>query len=230
MAAAWHRSGGPSASPTPTCSAPSSAATSTPSWPRATTSSTSSSSGAAGSPSTALIPALVNVHHLVWIDLGEPKPKTWREALEHRLQFAAERTLVRRLKHFRACSPRLVGPMKGVNPCGRHHRRPRRHRRLALRLHPRRPPLPDADDQPGRQHGLVSRLLGGRPAPDEALARDQAAGPRGEAPDHRLVGPLGPGGVPGDARRRGSSRTSPTSAPTSRGRPSWSTPRAGAAG
>ena len=60
--------------------------------------------------------ALVNVHHLVWIDLEESRPKTRREAVERRLSDHAERTLIRRLKHFRACSPRLVGPMKGINP------------------------------------------------------------------------------------------------------------------
>jgi glycosyltransferase involved in cell wall biosynthesis len=60
--------------------------------------------------------ALVNVHHLVWIDLEESRPKTRRDALDRRLSDHAERTLIRRLKHFRACSPRLVGPMKGVNP------------------------------------------------------------------------------------------------------------------
>ena len=60
--------------------------------------------------------ALVNVHHLVSIDLGELKPNGWRQALEHRLMFGAERTLVGRLKHFRSCSPRLVGTMKGFNP------------------------------------------------------------------------------------------------------------------
>lgn len=60
--------------------------------------------------------ALINVHHLVWIDLEETRPKTLREVRDKRLQVAAERRLVRGLKHFRACSPRLVGPMKGVNP------------------------------------------------------------------------------------------------------------------
>jgi len=60
--------------------------------------------------------ALVNVHHLVWIDLGESTPKTWREALDRRLSDHAERTLIRRLEHFRACSPRLVEPMREVNP------------------------------------------------------------------------------------------------------------------
>jgi polysaccharide biosynthesis protein PslH len=60
--------------------------------------------------------ALVNVHHLVWIDLEESTPKTLREARDKRLQVAVERRLIRRLKHFRACSPRLVGPIQGVNP------------------------------------------------------------------------------------------------------------------
>jgi glycosyltransferase involved in cell wall biosynthesis len=60
--------------------------------------------------------ALVNVHHLVWIDLEYKKPPTFRNRIEWWLMFRAERTLVRRLKHFRACSPRLVPAMHGVNP------------------------------------------------------------------------------------------------------------------
>jgi glycosyltransferase involved in cell wall biosynthesis len=60
--------------------------------------------------------ALVNVHHLVWIDLEESQPKSPREAMERWLMFRAERTLVRRLRHVRACSPRLVDPMRRINP------------------------------------------------------------------------------------------------------------------
>jgi glycosyltransferase involved in cell wall biosynthesis len=63
--------------------------------------------------------ALVNVHHLVWIDLEHVRPATWRRRFDRWLMLRAERTLVRRLRHFRACSPRLVPEMLAVNPDAR---------------------------------------------------------------------------------------------------------------
>jgi hypothetical protein len=60
--------------------------------------------------------ALVNVHHLVWIDLEHVRPATIRERFHRWLMLRAERILVRRLKHFRACSPRLVPEILRVNP------------------------------------------------------------------------------------------------------------------
>jgi len=60
--------------------------------------------------------ALVNVHHLVWIDLEHIRPPTLRGRFERWLMFRAERMLVRRLRHFRACSPRLVPEILRVNP------------------------------------------------------------------------------------------------------------------
>src|SRR5262249_51915328 len=42
---------------------------------------------------------LVNVHHLVWIDLAEVRPATWRGRLERGLVRATERRLVRRAVH-----------------------------------------------------------------------------------------------------------------------------------
>jgi glycosyltransferase involved in cell wall biosynthesis len=67
--------------------------------------------------------SLVNVHHLVWIDLGGlddpgavPHAVKLRERLQNQLMFWAERRLVRSHRHFRSCSPRLVDPMKRVNP------------------------------------------------------------------------------------------------------------------
>jgi polysaccharide biosynthesis protein PslH len=59
---------------------------------------------------------LVNVHHLVWIDLEHVRPPTLRGRFDRWLMFRAERTLVRRLRHFRACSPRLVPEILGANP------------------------------------------------------------------------------------------------------------------
>jgi glycosyltransferase involved in cell wall biosynthesis len=59
---------------------------------------------------------LVNVHHLVWIDLEYVRPLTLRGRLDRWLMLRAERTLVRRLRHFRACSPRLVPEMLRENP------------------------------------------------------------------------------------------------------------------
>jgi polysaccharide biosynthesis protein PslH len=67
--------------------------------------------------------SLVNVHHLVWIDLGglnEPgavkQAVTLRQRLHNEFMFWAERRLVRALRYFRSCSPRLVEPMRKVNP------------------------------------------------------------------------------------------------------------------
>ncbi len=60
--------------------------------------------------------ALVNVHHLVWIDLERIRPTTLRGRFDRWRMLATERTLVRKLRHFRACSPRLVPEMLRVNP------------------------------------------------------------------------------------------------------------------
>ena len=59
---------------------------------------------------------LVNVHHLVWIDLEHLRPRSLRERFDRWMMFRAERMLVRRLRHFRSCSPRLVPEMMRVNP------------------------------------------------------------------------------------------------------------------
>jgi len=60
--------------------------------------------------------ALLNVHHLVWIDLEESAPKTFRERTERWLEFGAERTLLRAFRFVRSCSPRLVDPIAKTNP------------------------------------------------------------------------------------------------------------------
>lgn len=63
--------------------------------------------------------AVVNVHHLVWIDQQFARPSGWKNRLTQSLMFRAERTLVRKLTHFRSCSPRLVPEMLRVNPSAR---------------------------------------------------------------------------------------------------------------
>lgn len=60
--------------------------------------------------------ALVNVHHLTWIDLAELRPTRLRTWLDYRLMWATERRLLRRLRYVRSCSPRLVQEMRKVNP------------------------------------------------------------------------------------------------------------------
>ena len=60
--------------------------------------------------------ALVNVHHLVWIDLEHHAREASRSSVDRQLMFWAERRLVRRLRHFRSCSPRLVPEILRVNP------------------------------------------------------------------------------------------------------------------
>jgi glycosyltransferase involved in cell wall biosynthesis len=60
--------------------------------------------------------ALVNVHHLVGIDLEFVRPDRWIDAWRQRRMVATERHLVRRLKHFRTSSPRLISRMTKFNP------------------------------------------------------------------------------------------------------------------
>jgi glycosyltransferase involved in cell wall biosynthesis len=60
--------------------------------------------------------AVVNVHHLVWIDLEHACPPTLLGRLHRWLMFRAERILVRRFQYFRACSPRLVPEILRENP------------------------------------------------------------------------------------------------------------------
>lgn len=60
--------------------------------------------------------ALVNVHHLVWIDWEHLQPNSLQGKFEKFLMLSTERRLVKSLKHFRSCSPRLVSEMQSVNP------------------------------------------------------------------------------------------------------------------
>jgi glycosyltransferase involved in cell wall biosynthesis len=60
--------------------------------------------------------ALINVHHLVWIDLSESAPASFRERVERALMFRAERTLLRAFPHIRSSTPRLERPIREVNP------------------------------------------------------------------------------------------------------------------
>jgi glycosyltransferase involved in cell wall biosynthesis len=60
--------------------------------------------------------ALVNVHHLVWIDLEQTQPRNWRSRFDRWLMLHTERWLVRRYRYFRACSPRLVPEIQRENP------------------------------------------------------------------------------------------------------------------
>ena len=64
--------------------------------------------------------AVVNVHHLIMIDQEFLTPKTLRQRMERYLVFKAEKALIRKLRHFRSCSPRLVPVMKKFNPTGRY--------------------------------------------------------------------------------------------------------------
>ncbi len=59
--------------------------------------------------------ALVNVHHLVEIDLEMSVSQSPRDILERQLMFGAERRLLRRHKNFRACSPRLENAIREIN-------------------------------------------------------------------------------------------------------------------
>ena len=60
--------------------------------------------------------ALVNVFYLATIDQALTRPSTWRGRLDRWLMVSAERRLIRRLKHFRVNSPRLVPEILRSNP------------------------------------------------------------------------------------------------------------------
>ena len=60
--------------------------------------------------------ALVNVYHLLGIDLEFVPPAGWRDRLHRRMTFATERRLVRHFPHLRACSPRLDAELSRLNP------------------------------------------------------------------------------------------------------------------
>ena len=60
--------------------------------------------------------SLVNVHHLIWIDLEHIRPKTWTHWFERKWMIRAERLLVKKYHFFRSCSPRLGPEMLKFNP------------------------------------------------------------------------------------------------------------------
>ncbi len=60
--------------------------------------------------------SLVNVHHLIWIDLSDLTPPTFLGRFRIRKMMNTERKLVRDFQHFRSCSPRLVPEMLRENP------------------------------------------------------------------------------------------------------------------
>jgi glycosyltransferase involved in cell wall biosynthesis len=60
--------------------------------------------------------ALLNVHYLMGIDLGETRPKTAAEWQNWLLGFSAERRLIRSFPRFRACTPRLESALRAISP------------------------------------------------------------------------------------------------------------------
>lgn len=60
--------------------------------------------------------ALINVHHLVGIDLEEAPTTSIKEWASNRLMFRTEQRLARKYHYIRSCSPRLVEPMRRFNP------------------------------------------------------------------------------------------------------------------
>jgi polysaccharide biosynthesis protein PslH len=59
---------------------------------------------------------LINIHHLVGIDLKYVQRTTWRGCLHQKLMLWSESRLLGFLNHFRSCSPRLVPEILRVNP------------------------------------------------------------------------------------------------------------------
>jgi polysaccharide biosynthesis protein PslH len=60
--------------------------------------------------------ALLNVHHLTWIDLEHIQADPNQRNRSFQLMLDTERRLVRKMQHIRSCSPRLVPEMLSVNP------------------------------------------------------------------------------------------------------------------
>jgi polysaccharide biosynthesis protein PslH len=60
--------------------------------------------------------ALVNVHHLVGIDLEYARPNSPKQLIEHYLMFQSEQRLMQAYRHFRSCSPRLEPEIRKNNP------------------------------------------------------------------------------------------------------------------
>jgi glycosyltransferase involved in cell wall biosynthesis len=65
------------------------------------------------------IPTLMSVLNLQTIDLGCDVPKTWRDRLNRKMMFRAERCLLRSSKWISACTPRLVPAIQKINPAAR---------------------------------------------------------------------------------------------------------------
>jgi polysaccharide biosynthesis protein PslH len=51
--------------------------------------------------------ALLNVHHLIWIDQQFVKPTTIQQTIERYLAVSTEKRLLRKYRYIRSCSPRL---------------------------------------------------------------------------------------------------------------------------
>lgn len=60
--------------------------------------------------------ALVNLHYLIEIDQGATRPQSFAAWKSKMLGLRAERQLIRALRFFRTCTPRLVGPVRRLNP------------------------------------------------------------------------------------------------------------------
>jgi polysaccharide biosynthesis protein PslH len=59
--------------------------------------------------------SLINVHHLVSIDLEDGRSASWRPWLSNQLAFRTERKLLQAFHYVRSCSPRLVQPIRESN-------------------------------------------------------------------------------------------------------------------
>ena len=60
--------------------------------------------------------SLVNVHHLVSIDLEDGRAAPWLPWFQNQLAFRTERKLMQAFHYVRSCSPRLEQPLRDMNP------------------------------------------------------------------------------------------------------------------
>jgi glycosyltransferase involved in cell wall biosynthesis len=59
--------------------------------------------------------SLVNVHHLVSIDLADGSSAPWLPWFQNQLAFRTERKLLQAFRYVRSCSPRLEQPIREMN-------------------------------------------------------------------------------------------------------------------
>ena len=135
---------------------------------------------------------LLSVSYLLEIDLSELKPRTVADWKTKVLGLWAEKRLLKTYRHFSDLHAEIGNPHPTSEPDGRRDDRPLRAGYVVVRLHTRRPSRPCARVGADRLDELGAEPLGGTPASDPPLARNQAQCARRHSPDRWLGGEDGP--------------------------------------